>query len=77
MKKPTYEEFYNAVVEGYKKSYSIPGEDCEKAIKENEDFIQSGYKEFISGIEDGDAKRLGWTLKGRAAVCSYNLYMWI
>lgn len=77
MKKPTYKEFYDAVVEDYRPSCRFTGEDFDWVIKENEDVIEGDYRNFCKSIDDGYAEEMGWELKDRAAATSYNLYMLI
>ena len=77
MKKPTYKEYYDAVVEDYRPSSMLTGEAFDKAIKENEGIIRGDYEEFCENIDDGYAEEMGWELKDRASATSYNLYMLI
>ena len=77
MKKPTYKEFYDAVVEDYRPSSMLTGEAFDKAIKENESVIRSDYSNFCKSIDSGRAEKMGWELKDRASATSYNLYMLI
>ena len=77
MKKPTYKEYYDAVVEDYRPSSMLTGEAFDQAIKENEDVIEGDYRNFCMAIDDGYAEEMGWELKDRASATSYNLYMLI
>ncbi|VFB16552.1 Uncharacterised protein [Urinicoccus massiliensis] len=77
MEKPTYKEFYDAVVEDYRPSNMLTGEAFDKAIKENEDVILGDYKDFCKSIDSGRAEEMGWELKDRVSATSYNLYMLI
>lgn len=77
MKKPTYQEFYDAVVEDYRPSSMLTGEAFDRAIKENEDVIEDGYNLLCYYIEHGPIGNEKLSFEGQVYAASYNLYMLI
>ena len=77
MKKPTYKEFYDAVIEDYRPNCRFAGEDFDRAIKENEDVIEDGYNSLCRYIDHGPIGNEKFSFQGRVWSTSYNLHMLI
>lgn len=67
--KPTFEEFYDAVEQGFKKRWQVlEAEEAERYIASEIDFIKMRYAEISKEFDDGLIDRKTFMIGGVASV---------